>query len=203
MKKAAIFDEYSYFEGMSKVEITKVMEDYHKFKISKNVYTGEKMEPEDSPGNFTVFEDERGVVFRTYSAGGFPGDVITNKPVDVKYEDERNEIEELYGQLVKESTGGKWYKSFGKILSYRPRNYEYHAILVKLFRKRPKELIPVVLNDVGLRLKQLPVHARKVEYELSMLGCISHIEPPMDVNDAKEVRKFLGKVEAWYAGGRN
>ncbi|MCK4999715.1 MAG: DUF2330 domain-containing protein [Anaerohalosphaera sp.] len=45
----------------------------------KNNYSGGEIKFEDSPGNFTVFEDERGVVLRGYLAGGFPVDIVLNE----------------------------------------------------------------------------------------------------------------------------
>ena len=203
VKNAAISHEYGYYKGMSKDEITQVIEDYHKFVISKNGHTGGKMEPEDSPGNFTVFEDERGVVFRTYSAGGFPSDfIITDEEVSAEFEVDRRGAEKGYEQLAKMSKEGIWYKDSRWIFAAWPTDYEFHANFIKLYRKQPKELIPVVLNDVGLRLKKLVENTEKAEYELRILGCISHIEPPMDVNDEEAVQKFLEKVEAWYAEGQ-
>ncbi len=42
----------------------------------KNYLTSSDFEEEDSPGNFTVLSDNRGVVFRTYTASAIPIDVI-------------------------------------------------------------------------------------------------------------------------------
>ncbi len=42
----------------------------------RNPYTGERMIEEDSPGNYTIFEDERGAVWRSYTSEGFPVDFV-------------------------------------------------------------------------------------------------------------------------------
>ena len=34
---------------------------------------------EDSPGNYHIFEDKRGVIFRTFDLYGFPYDVLLRK----------------------------------------------------------------------------------------------------------------------------
>jgi hypothetical protein len=38
--------------------------------------TGEPLKPEDSRGDYTIIEDERGIVWRTYPQGGYPDDYI-------------------------------------------------------------------------------------------------------------------------------
>jgi hypothetical protein len=42
----------------------------------KNPLTGEPIQVETSPGNYTPVEDERGPVLRTYDGGGFPMDLV-------------------------------------------------------------------------------------------------------------------------------
>jgi hypothetical protein len=42
----------------------------------RNRYTGERIIEEDSPGNYTIFEDERGVVWRSYTSEGFAVDFV-------------------------------------------------------------------------------------------------------------------------------
>ncbi len=42
----------------------------------KNPVTGEPVRVEDSPGHYTLFEDDRGPVLRTYDIGGFPMDLV-------------------------------------------------------------------------------------------------------------------------------
>ena len=66
---------------MSKDEVVKVLEEYHKSKDLKNMVTGERVKYEDSPGNYTVYEDERGVVLRRYTKQGYPQDwVVGTEP---------------------------------------------------------------------------------------------------------------------------
>ena len=61
---------------MSKAEVGNILEEYHKSKDSKNMFTGEKVRHEDSPGNYTIYEDERGVILRQYSMSGYPQDWV-------------------------------------------------------------------------------------------------------------------------------
>ena len=61
---------------MSASEVKDTAERYFQKEGEDNYHTGQKREHEDSPGNFTVLEDERGVVIRGYLAGGFPVDFV-------------------------------------------------------------------------------------------------------------------------------
>ena len=64
------------FAGMGKDEIAKLLDDYFTSKNATNVYNGEPLKHEDSPGDYTIIEDERGIVWRTYSQGGYPDDSV-------------------------------------------------------------------------------------------------------------------------------
>lgn len=82
VESVELTDEYSELKEMSKEEVVKVLEDYHKSKDSKNMLTGEKVRYEDSPGNYTVYEDERGVVLRRYILHGYPDDWVVGTGFD-------------------------------------------------------------------------------------------------------------------------
>ncbi len=68
--------EYIDFHEMDKKAIEERICEYFDFRISRNTFTGERIRLEDSPGNFTILEDERGIVFRVYSRNGFPFDHV-------------------------------------------------------------------------------------------------------------------------------
>ncbi|MHC4482139.1 MAG: DUF2330 domain-containing protein [Planctomycetota bacterium] len=80
-EKLAMAVEYSYFKDMQIHEVIGIVDDHFRSKASKNAYTGERIKHEDSPGNYTVFQDERGIVLRNYSIQGYPHDfVLTSRP---------------------------------------------------------------------------------------------------------------------------
>jgi hypothetical protein len=198
MQKEAIARGYNYFEGMSKSEVGEIIEDYCKFTVRRNRYTKEKVINEDSPGNYTIFEDERGVVFRTYSRGGFPDDVvITSKSEDNFFDDDELETSQLFSRLVEASRDGSWPAHLNGVLHFQPWDYKYNAILVKCFRRQPKELVPVILGRLKKRLDWLPESIEEVEYEASMLGSLTRMEPPLDVADTKKMNEFIGGVDSW------
>jgi hypothetical protein len=68
--------EHDNFVGMSKGEIAKLLDDYFTSKNAINIYSGEPLKHEDSPGDYTITEDERGIVWRTYSMEGYPDDHV-------------------------------------------------------------------------------------------------------------------------------
>jgi len=81
LEKRALARENNYFKDDEIQEIVTAVQAYFKSKDYKNAFTGENIMREDSPGNYTVFEDERGVVLRNYSRGGYPYDfVLTSEP---------------------------------------------------------------------------------------------------------------------------
>ncbi|HIJ72204.1 MAG TPA: DUF2330 domain-containing protein [Planctomycetes bacterium] len=196
MEKEAIARGYSYFEGASKSEVEEIIEDYCKFTVRRNRYTKEKVKQEDSPGNYTIFENERGVVLRTYSREGFPDDaVITSASKDNFFDDYEIEAGRIFDALVKASIGGSWPSHLNRVLHFRPWDYEYNAILIKCFRRQPKELVPIILRRLKERLDWLPESIEEVEYEASMLGSLTRMEPPLDVTDTKKMYEFIGKIE--------
>ena len=73
--------DHDNFADISTEEIARFLADYFKSKDTANVYTGEPIKHEDSPGDYTIIEDERGVVWRTYSRRGSPDDYILRPSV--------------------------------------------------------------------------------------------------------------------------
>jgi hypothetical protein len=70
-----VAQKYGYPDNTNIDEAIRFVDDYFISKNYKNIYTGEKIQHEDSPGNYTVFENERGIVLRIYSREGYPYDV--------------------------------------------------------------------------------------------------------------------------------
>jgi hypothetical protein len=70
LKMQILAKEHDGFRGMEKEEIDKLVGAC--FENQRNVFTGENLRWEDSPGNFEVLKDERGVVLRIYERNGFP-----------------------------------------------------------------------------------------------------------------------------------
>jgi len=76
----AIAEEHKYFAGMGRDETASLVASYYAAKGITNGFTGEPIRHEDSPGNYTIFQDDRGIVWRTYSLGGYPTDVVVTAP---------------------------------------------------------------------------------------------------------------------------
>jgi len=76
-----IANKFDSFDYMNINEVIRAVDDYFVSNESKNIYTEEEISHEDSPGNYTVLEDDRGFVLRFYSREGYPYDfVLTSKP---------------------------------------------------------------------------------------------------------------------------
>jgi hypothetical protein len=69
-------EDHDDFTGNGKNEITELVAGHFESNDTTNIYTGEPIRHEDSPGDYTIIEDERGVVWRTYSQGGYPDDYV-------------------------------------------------------------------------------------------------------------------------------
>ncbi|MBN2314274.1 MAG: DUF2330 domain-containing protein, partial [Sedimentisphaerales bacterium] len=69
-------EEHDGFASMNKDEIATFLSDYFISKDTVNIFTGESIKIEDSPGNYTLIEDDRGIVWRTYSMEGYPDDCV-------------------------------------------------------------------------------------------------------------------------------
>jgi hypothetical protein len=78
--KQNIAQRHDYFKDKSREQVATAMEDYFASQKYQNPYTGQTIEQEDSPGNYTIVEDERGVVCRTYSLSGYPDDLVLTVP---------------------------------------------------------------------------------------------------------------------------
>ncbi|MHC4299067.1 MAG: hypothetical protein ACYS7Y_17475, partial [Planctomycetota bacterium] len=74
-------DEHDNLADVGTEDIVAALSDYFKSKDVTNVYTGEPIKHEDSPGDYTIFEDESGVVWRTYSRTGYPDDYVLRPSV--------------------------------------------------------------------------------------------------------------------------
>jgi hypothetical protein len=74
--------DHSDFAGMSAEKIAALVHEYFTSKEKANVYTGEPIKKDDSPGDYTIIEDDRGVVWRTYSSKGYPYDSILRTAVE-------------------------------------------------------------------------------------------------------------------------
>ena len=78
-------------QGMSIPELVNYLNSHVEKHSLRNEITGEKINNEDSPGNFTVFEDERGKVVRIYEKSGAPLDkIIPGKPSDSSNDSEES-----------------------------------------------------------------------------------------------------------------
>jgi hypothetical protein len=84
--------EYIDLHEMDKKAIEARIREYFDFRISRDAFNGERIRLEDSPGNFTILEDERGIVFRAYSRNGFPIDIVVKSTPEDGYELPRDNI---------------------------------------------------------------------------------------------------------------
>ena len=66
--------EHDGFRDMGKKAIEKLLA--QNLENQRNIFTGEAIRWEDSPGNFEVLKDERGVVMRLYERNGFPREYV-------------------------------------------------------------------------------------------------------------------------------
>ncbi len=64
------------FSGNSEDEIAELVAGFFESTDTTNIYTGEPIRHEDSPGDYTLIEDDRGVVWRTYSQDGSADDHV-------------------------------------------------------------------------------------------------------------------------------
>lgn len=68
--------------GLSAAEVAKRLEAFFHDAATTNQFTGEPVRMEDSPGNFVVLEDDRGVVIRGFDRSGFPLDWVLAEPAE-------------------------------------------------------------------------------------------------------------------------
>ncbi len=72
-------EKTNYFDGMNKDAVSNMIDIF--FDDYNDHYTNEKVEYGDSPWNYEIIEDYRGIVFRFYDRYGFAEDyVLTSKP---------------------------------------------------------------------------------------------------------------------------
>ena len=73
---ATLAQEHDDFAGMGKDGIARLVDNCFTSQKLTNLYSGEPLKHEDSPGDYTIIEDDRGIVWRTYSQGGYPDDYV-------------------------------------------------------------------------------------------------------------------------------
>jgi hypothetical protein len=204
--------ENDFFQEMNLDEVVEVIDDFVACQIWRNPHTLEKTEHEDSPGNYTVFEDKRGVVFRVFGRRGDWDDFLLSSPPDKLSKDEAGR---LFMKLVSfAQTESEWdvgealvgvtrrydkaHKEFVRVPArFDRRDDKLFLLLAKLYVRQPPKLVPAILADVKMRLSELAEHQPEIEYELSMLGCMTHTVPPMALTDEKRVSEFLLNVQGW------
>ena len=76
MEIALLADDHDGFADMSRDEIAAMVGEHFTSQKAANIFSGEPLRHEDSPGDYTIIEDERGIVWRTYSAKGYPEDYV-------------------------------------------------------------------------------------------------------------------------------
>ena len=74
--------EHDGFRGKTRDEVETIVEGYFVKNGVKNVYTELLIRKEDSPGNYAVLEDERGIILRWYAESMSPFDVVLTAAED-------------------------------------------------------------------------------------------------------------------------
>lgn len=64
------------FRGKTREEVEEIIEEYFVREEVKNVFTGLPIRQEDSPGNYVLLTDKRGIVLRWYGKSMSPSDVV-------------------------------------------------------------------------------------------------------------------------------
>ena len=77
-----IIKKYNGFQGMDREKIEKCVKEYFTKEIEHEEYPGLKCQKGDSPGEYEIKEDERGVVIRFYHRDGFPYDFVLKSSED-------------------------------------------------------------------------------------------------------------------------
>jgi hypothetical protein len=73
---AVLAEDHNGFAGMGRDEIAGLLDEYFTSQKAANIFSGEPLKHEDSPGDYTIIEDDRGVIWRTYSQDGSPEDHV-------------------------------------------------------------------------------------------------------------------------------
>ncbi len=177
----------------TKDAMTEFIQNYYRFQATRNAYTKERVRLEDSPGNLIIGENERGIYIRRINRYGKPEDfVLMDLQDDMKKHDYGK-----YGTTFRDETYLKNYltqlENFDRHEKHRSRR-----ILLALYMERPINYIPVILDHLDEQSRWKSMSRYGLEFELSMLGLIARIQPPLDVNDVTKVEEFLKNVKAWY-----
>ena len=73
-------EQHDYFAGKSPEQVVELLADYYASDDHTNPFTGEPMRHEDSPGNYTLHEDDGGIVWSIYSIEGYPDEYVLTSP---------------------------------------------------------------------------------------------------------------------------
>lgn len=195
----SVAQEFGYFEGMRKEDAIGKLDGFLQCSGIQNAFTAKPVSLEDSPGNWDVTEQEGRLVVRTFSREGIPTSfALSNESIrkdirDRKYSD--NEFQDLV------SRNGQINEIVLEDFSNRFQNHgEHAAFLAQLYEKQPKQWIPSVIASVEGRIsgqRSAPdprIQERIIRYGLGILGCICHLEPPADTNNAEAIKAFIQKV---------
>jgi len=190
----AISDENGHFEKISIEDCCRLINEILAYQNLRNEYTLEKIINEDSPGNYTISEGDSGKIIHIYLNGGFAIDIVAT--LSNKYDDfcyVSKEDRDLMRRFLDDYEATSYI--IGKIFHIYDE-YPYYTILARLYKERPARLVRPIADD--LRKLNYQQEIRRTYADISMLACITRIQPPVNTQEPKEIAEFLEKVEAWY-----
>ncbi|NLW83853.1 MAG: hypothetical protein GXY41_05545 [Phycisphaerae bacterium] len=172
------------------------VQDFLRFASLDNPFLTGPLVLEDSPGNFTIEDVDGKIAYFLYSRNA------------AKYqlsEIEEVSVDELFKKKYEDLDQSEHLHSLIEVISIpRPLSeisFLQVKVLVKLYKQRPLEQIPQILEYLTLLKQQnsndkdaREVIKQKTANVLRMLACITHIEPPTDLQDQKAVDEFLKQI---------
>jgi hypothetical protein len=161
--------------------------------------TGDWKKLEESPGNYEIVKQPDGIILYTFGLSGR----ATGLGIFVKLYEGLISIDDLLrklsllgqsnGQdpdiLQYSSTQSRWQDSF------IPRI----CLMAYLYRNQPHEYISIIIKDLDGWTKSEKDTAEikrvdAIQFELGMIGCITHIQPPREFTNTKAIEGYIQKV---------
>ncbi len=208
-EREAIVRGFDNFDGVTEEQVATQIAEFLNFIDYRNLFTGERVRYEDSPGNLTVVRNEQGIALRAYFRDGFWMDYSLAPTTDsAVYAIQQQRANALLLELIDSASEVHQREVIKQIVRLSAFGRAY--MLVKTYRSRPRPLVPILISDLQRRRRELrgrstypyPYHyyqrLRQISYDVSMLACIARVGPPADPTNSKQMNRFIEKIQAWY-----
>jgi hypothetical protein len=173
--------------------------EFLRLSLLQDPITGDWKKLEESPGNYEIVKQSDGIILYKFDFSGS----ATGLGIFVKLYEGLVSIDDLLRKL---SLLGQSNGQDPDILQYSSTQSKRQdsflpriCLMAYLYRNQPHEYISIIIQDLDrwTKSEKDTVESRRIDaiqFELGMLGCITHIQPPREFTNIEAIGAYIKKV---------